>query len=192
MTLTEIQKDLIRDILDGEGMSVTFSNYRYGIKLEISKKNMSGVLYLSDQRNRAYYILNNLKKNGDIDYIKMTITWNAMNSVQVDLKMKEFTPKKLEDRIDTERFKAKPNKFGQIPEIGDYVVGNKSGNISSLFIAKVVGWDSKALIVKSIMGYDPAGELMAMRWAENMIFPKDLFKEDLDSFLIMMKLSMEI
>lgn len=191
MTYTSNQKDIIRDSFKAIGAVVdSFTNYKYGIKIVVIYPDFKSFWNL-DILSGADFIINHLKNDGDIDFIDYKANISKSGEICINIITTKPIPKKIIDRINTEKFKAKPNKFGQIPEVGDYIVGNKSGEISSLFVAEVIGWDSRALIVKNIMGYGQTGEVMTMRWVENMVFPKDVFKEDLDSFLVMMKLSME-
>jgi len=104
-------------------------------------------------------------------------------------------PKTLKDKINIDKWDPQQNKFGQTPEVGDYIIGNRPGEGGELFVAEVLGWNHQSLIVKPILGlskYQNDQEAISMRWEENMVIPKDAFGEEFESFLVMFKLSMEM
>lgn len=108
----------------------------------------------------------------------------------------------LIEKIDT-TLEAKPNRFGQIPEVGDYAIGIRSAD-SRIFIVEVMGWNEKSLIVQPLISTETSENWdgkkkiedhtkpTTMRWKDNVIIPKDAFGEDFNEFLVMFKLSMAL
>lgn len=130
-----------------------------------------------------------LEELGIINIVFTSGGWNDFKFKLVTEKIIDLTPEeKMLSRINTKDYSAQPNKFGQIPEVGDYVVGNQSGNVSNLLVAEVLGWDSKALIARVISDGDCSGEVLTMRWVENLIFPRAWFKDDLTELLVLAKM----
>lgn len=187
---TQEEKKIIRDAMDVCALKVRFTASEYGVKIEV-RNDQLGITY-KELKHTVGQIMDTLRLRKQINFKTCFMTSGGGSKMRFNVRMRDYPVKTTIDRINIEKYPAKANKFEQLPEVGDYIIGNKAGRTDTLFIAEILGWDSSALIVKNIMGYGRPGDIETMRWRENIIFPKDTFKDNLESFLVMMKLSMEL